>query len=169
MDRVRAATTTGFRDTRRRAIALAAAALLSLSVGAGAAFADGGPDERNAESTFTKWITDFNAGTMAGFVGGDVGEGTYAGQILHIEVSATGAVLDATYHFSGSRHTFTARVEVVQTGFVHGATAVITGRVTEGWLKGNEVNGGYTLIPCTQAPSGTCFQGTLEIVRGSKH
>lgn len=152
-----------------RAIALVAAGILSLSMGAGAAFANGGPDQRNAESTFTKWITDFNAGTMAGFVGGDVGDGTYAGQILHFEMNATGAVIDATYHFSGSRHTFTARVRVVQTGFVDGATAVITGRVTEGWLKGNEVNGEYTQIPCSQAASGSCFQGTLDIVRGSKH
>jgi hypothetical protein len=170
MDPVGTATTTGFRSTRKRAIALVASAgLVALSMTAGPALANGGPDQRKAENTFTKWVTDFGAGTMAGFVGGDVGDGTYAGQILHLEVSATGAVIDATYHFSGSRHTFTALVRVVQTGFVDGATAVITGRVTEGWLKGNEVNGAYTQIACSEAASGSCFQGTLDILRGSKH
>ena len=45
---------------------------------------------------------------------------------------------------------------------------MITGQVTEGWLKGNQVEGEYTQIACTQAPDGTCFQGTLDILRGSK-
>jgi hypothetical protein len=170
MDPVRTSTTTGFRSSRKRAIALVASAgLLVLSMGAGSALASDGPDQRNADNTFTKWITDFDAGTMAGFVGGDVGEGTYAGQILHLEITASGAVIDATYHFIGSRHTFTALVRVVQTGFVDGSTAVITGRVTEGWLAGNDVNGEYTQVACSQAASGSCFQGTLDVLRGTKH
>ena len=169
MDPVRTATTTGLRSTGKRTVALvASAALLVLSMGAGSALANGGPDQRNADNTFTKWITDFDAGVMAGFVGGDVGDGTYAGQILHLEVTATGIVIDARYHFSGSTHTFSALVHVVQTGFVDGATAVITGRVTEGWLRGNEVNGEYTQVACTEADSGSCFEGTLDILRGSK-
>jgi hypothetical protein len=169
MDPVRTATTTGSRAARVRAVALiASTTLLVTFASAGTALANGGPDERNADNTFTKWVTDFNAGTMAGFVGGDVGSGTYAGQILHVEVTATGVVIDAMYHFSGSRHSFSALVRVVQTGFENGATAVITGRVTEGWLLGNEVDGEYTQIACDQA-GGTCFQGTLAILRGSKH
>ena len=170
MDPVRTRTITNSRSTRARAVAIVASAvLLALSMGAGTALANSGPDQRNAENTFTKWITDFEAGVMAGFVGGDVGDGTYAGQILHLEVTATGMVIDAMYHFSGSTHTFSALVQVVQTGFVDGATAAITGRVTEGWLKGNEVNGAYTQIACSQAASGSCFQGTLDILRGTKH
>lgn len=167
MDPVRTATTTGFRSIRKRTVALvASAALLVLSMGAGTALADS-RDQRNADNTFTKWITDFDAGTMAGFVGGDVGDGTYTGQILAVEFTTTGVAIDAMYHFSGSRHTFSALVHVVQTGLEDGATAVITGRVTGGWLKGNAVNGAYTQIAC-EAASGSCFQGTLDILRGSK-
>jgi len=169
MDPIRTATTTGSRAGRVRGVALITSmSLVALFASAGTALANGGPDQRNADNTFTKWVTDFNAGTMAGVVGGDVGSGTYAGQILHFEITATGAVIDAMYHFAGSRHTFSALVHVVQTGSVNGATAVITGRVTGGWLLGNEVQGEYTQIACDQG-GGTCFQGTLDILRGSKH
>jgi hypothetical protein len=48
-------------------------------------------------------------------------------------------VLEALYHFTGSRHSFTALVHVVQSGSANGSTAVITGVVTDGWLEGNLV------------------------------
>ncbi len=166
MDTARAKTTSGIRGRGRRAIALLAGTLLlTISLGTGLALAQGGRDHRNAENTFTKWISAYPA--MTGFVGGDVGSGSYAGEILNLEVSATGLVIDATYHFDGSRHTFAALVHVVQTGFIDGSKAVITGEVTEGWLRGNPVEGEYTQIACTQAASGSCFQGTLDILRGS--
>ena len=152
-----------------RAFALTAAVtLVALSLSAGTALADGGRDHRNAENTFTKWITDFNAGTMAGVVGGDVGVGTYAGQITSFAQTSTGFVIDAAYHFNGSKHAFTASVHIVQTGFANGATAVIAGWVAEGWLNGNRAEGEYTQVACTQAPNETCFQGTLDILRGTK-
>ena len=121
-------------------------------------------DHERAENTFTKWITTPPA--MAGVVGGDVGAGSYAGEILKY-TPATTTVIEALYHFNGSKHSFTALVHVEQTGL----KAVIIGVVTEGWLKGNMVQGEYTQITCVQAPSstsGTCFQGTLDIMRGSK-
>ena len=121
-------------------------------------------DHERAENTFTKWITTPPA--MAGVVGGDVGAGSYAGEILKYTPAAT-TVIEALYHFNGSKHSFTALVHVEQTGL----KAVIIGVVTEGWLKGNMVQGEYTQITCVQAPSstsGTCFQGTLDIMRGSK-
>lgn len=152
---------------RARAIAASAAiALLTLSLSTGVVLAGGGRDSRNAENTFTKYISSYPA--MAGVVGGDVGVGTYAGTILSLSVTATGLAIDATYTFDGSRHSFTAAVHIVQTGFTTGATATIAGQVTEGWLKGNEVEGEYTAISCTQAPDGACFQGTLDILRGTK-
>jgi hypothetical protein len=154
---------------RARALVLTAGvAVLTLCLSTGVVLAGGGRDSRNAENTFTKWITDFNAGTMAGVVGGDVGDGAYAGQITSFAQTSTGLEIDAEYHFNGSTHSFTASVHIVQTGFTIGGSAVITGRVTEGWLKGNQVEGGYEVITCTQAADGTCYQGTLDILRGTK-
>lgn len=159
-----ARTTSWTRGHRVRAGALLAGAmLLALSLGPGTVLADGGRDHRTAENTFTKWISSYPA--MAGVVGGDVGHGTYAGEILSLTVTGTGLEIDAAYHFGGSRHGFTALVHVVQTGFTDGSTAVITGEVTDGWLRGNAVDGGYTQVSCAQ---GTCYEGTLDILRGSR-
>jgi hypothetical protein len=150
------------KGTRRRALALiVAGALVTLALSAGVASANGGRDSRNAENTFTKYISAYPA--MAGVVGGDVGKGTYAGEILKYTPGTT-TVIEALYHFNGSKHSFTALVHVEQTGL----KAVISGVVTEGWLKGNPVKGKYTQITCSQAPDNTCFQGTLDILRGSE-
>jgi len=155
---------------RTRAVAvIATVMLLSLSLGVGVAAADGGRDHRNAENTFTKWITDFNAGTMAGVVGGDVGDGTYAGQILTFGGTGTASdpvKITADYHFFGARHSFTARVNIVQIA----DHASISGVVTDGWLKGNLAEGEYAVVSCNHDGSSTdCFQGTLDILRGSKN
>ena len=154
--------------------------LLTMTLGAGVASADS-RDARNAENTFTKWVTAVPAvppvlRNMAGYVGGDVGDGSFTGEVLTAVVTpatATGPAiktLDAAYHFTGSTHSFNALVHVVQTGLTNGSTAVITGRVTSGWLKDNQVSGQYTQVTCEQAPgvTGTCFQGTLDILRGTK-
>jgi hypothetical protein len=171
--------TTGIRI---RALApIAAAVLLTFAVSVGVASADVGRDHRDAQNTFTKWVTTEPPvapvlKNMAGIVGGDVGDGTFAGEVLTLAItpatSTTPAikVIDAAYHFTGSRHSFTAAVHVVQTGLTNGSTAVITGQVTEGWLEDDLVEGEYTQVTCEQAPGvfGTCFQGTLDILRGSK-
>ena len=44
--------------------------------------------------------------------------------------------------------------------------AVISGVVTDGWMKGSPVEGKYTQITCDQSSDG-CFRGTLDILRGS--
>ena len=145
---------------RARALALGAVGtLLVLALSAGVASADGGRHHGDAENTFTKYVAAYPI--MAGVVGGDVGTGVYAGEILKYTPGTT-TVIEALYHFNGSRHTFTALVHVEQTG-LH---AVIIGVVTEGWRRGDPVEGKYTQISCSQAPSGTCFQGTLDILRG---
>jgi len=152
---------------RRRALAVATAVVLvTLSLSAGVVAADGGRDHRNAENTFTKWVTSAS-GTMAGIVGGDVGDGTYAGQVLSMVTVGATTTIHATYGFNGSRHSFEADVQVVQTGL----NAVITGSVTEGWLKGNQVEGEYTQIPCSNGVEDPqrCYSGTLDILRGSKN
>jgi hypothetical protein len=158
-------TAIGAKGSRTRAVALMAVVMLvALALSAGVASADGGRHHRDAHNTFTKYLSAYPI--MAGVVGGDVGNGIYAGEILKrtAGTATTPTVIEALYHFNGSRHTFTALVHVEQTGL----KAVINGVVTEGWLKGHQVNGRYTQITCTQAPNGTCFQGTLDILRGWK-
>ena len=159
MESVRAAMPTKGRGVRTRIFALIAAVmLLTLSLGAGTALADSHRSHGIAENTFTKYVSAFPI--MAGVVGGDVGPGIYAGEILKYTPGTT-TVIEALYHFNGARHTFSAPVHVEQTGL----NAVISGVVTDGWLKGHPVKGRYLQISCTQAPDGTCFQGTLDILR----
>ena len=157
MHRDRTGTPTTAKGVRARAFALiASVALLTLCLGVGVASASGGQNPR-AENTFTKWITTFP--TMAGVVGGDVGKGIYAGEVLKMTPGST-TVIEALYHFNGSKHAFTALVHVEQTGL----KAVIIGVVTSGWLKGHKVTGEYTQTTCAQAPAPdhTCYRGTLD-------
>ena len=109
------------------------------------------------ENTFTKWVT--TAPAMAGVVGGACGNGSYAGEILKYTEGPT-TVIEALYHFNGSKHVFSALVHVEQTGM----KAVISGVVSEGWMEGNSVQGEYTQIASNQSPNGTAFQGTLNIM-----
>jgi hypothetical protein len=153
--------------TRTRTLAIAtAAALLVLSLGVGVGSALGSQDARNAENTFTKWIAGYP--NMAGIVGGDVGSGTYAGLIL--SRTGTGTVADpilitADYRFNGARHSFTARVDIVEIG----TAATIRGVVTDGWLTGNVAAGEFSVISCSHdGTTTTCFQGYLDILRGTK-
>ena len=154
------------RSNRHRAIAITTTVmLLTLTLGAGVASANS-RDNRNAENSYTKWIVGYP--NMAGVVGGDVGDGTFAGQVLTRTVIGNTVVIDAIYHFSGSIHSFTASVHVVQTGLDFGATSVITGEVTDGWLQGNQVSGHYAVIACSEAANGHCFDGAVDILRGTK-
>ena len=147
--------------TRTLAV-LAATTLLTLSMGAGVASAQG--DQPLSQNTFTKWVT--GPGTapvlanMGGVVGGDVGDGTFTGEVLTKTPTDTGAVINALYHFTGSERAFTANVHVVQEGL----KATITGRITDGWLHGSLVTGEYTQTTCPDSPAAeqTCFQGTLD-------
>jgi hypothetical protein len=109
------------------------------------------------ENTFTEWVT--TAPAMAGVVGGACGNGTYVGEILKYTEGPT-TVIEALYHFNGSKHVFSALVHVEQTGL----KAVIKGVVTDGWLKGDPVEGEYTQISTKQSPNGTAFQGTIDIL-----
>ena len=113
------------------------------------------------ENTFTKWVT--TAPAMAGVVGGACGNGSYAGEILKYTEGQT-TVIEALYHFNGSKHVFSALVHVEQTGM----KAVISGVVSEGWMKGSSVQGEYTQINSSQSPNGTAFQGTLDIVESAE-
>jgi hypothetical protein len=154
------------RSIRSRALALTTGVMLAtLTLGAGVAFANS-RDQRNAENTYTKWIMGYPS--MAGVVGGDVGTGTFSGEVVTRVVTGTSVDIHAIYHFTGSIHAFTASVHVQQTGLTFGATSVITGEVTEGWLKGNKVLGHYLVTACSEAPNGMCYDGEVDVLRGTK-
>jgi hypothetical protein len=138
---------------------------------------DSGAADSNARVTFTKWVT--SPGTapvqfkMEGVVSGDVGGGKFVGEVLNLDTSTAGIKkIEALYHINGGTHQFTADVHVTQDD--KKGTGVIKGVVTEGWLKGAEVQGEYQVIgPCgiinaQTGPFGDmCFQGTLHILQGS--
>jgi hypothetical protein len=124
------------------------------------------------DDTFTKWVTTSSPAegvlaNMAGVVGGDVGLGAYAGEILSMNKVDNITSIHALYHFNGSKHAFTADVNIRQDESV--GTATITGEVTAGWLKGASVTGEYNVLAV--CPIGTpdnaygtmCFQGALHV------
>jgi hypothetical protein len=126
--------------------------------------------------TFTKWVLPDTPppdvlALMGGAVGGDAGFGAFAGEGLQDNIDeATGienAVVD--YHINGAKHSFTARLNVTQYGQDIGDRAAITGVVTDGWLKGENVVGTYTVKSCpTKPPLLQCFKGRLYIHVGAK-
>ena len=67
---------------------------------------------------------------MAGVVGGSVGDGEFSGTVIDYCPGPT-TLITAIYHFGGSRHDFTARMHVEQTG-LH---AVLVGVVTDGGAR----------------------------------
>jgi hypothetical protein len=117
------------------------------------------------DATFTKWVINFPH--MVGVVGGDVGIGTYAGEVLNASAAGDITSIEALYHFNGRIHSFTAHVFITWNTAV--GTAVITGRVAEGWLKDATVTGEFDTfrvcpIPTPGDAEGTqCYQGVLHL------
>ncbi len=119
------------------------------------------------QATFTKWVTGFpnlpgRIADMAGVVGGVAGDGTFAGEVLLYNPDPTLSHFVAFYHFTGPQHSFTALVDVWQTGAVAGSKATVVGVVTDGWMKGHAVEGEFTQIVIDH-DGGTGFQGSLNI------
>ena len=145
--------------------------LVATTTGAALAY-NGGAKGHTFDNTFTKWVTTTTPAegvlaNMVGVVGGDVGPGTYTGEIISLNTVGAITTVQAVYHFNGSKHAFTAELTVTEDGSA--GTATITGRVTEGWLKGASVTGEYTVLAVCpiETPDnayGTlCFQGALHV------
>jgi hypothetical protein len=114
-----------------------------------------------AAASFTKWMVG-EGPVMAGIAGGVVGEGTFAGRVLEMQVGPTTTV-EAIYGFEGSEGALKALVHVEQTGL----EAVISGVVIEGASKGSPVRGAYSEIQCEHDGVTTdCWRGRLEILGG---
>ncbi|MGA2488841.1 MAG: hypothetical protein ABSF99_01445 [Anaerolineales bacterium] len=139
----------------------------------------GGVKGHTFDVTFTKWVTSqpnppsMAGALMAGVVGGDVGNGRYAGKVLSEDLSKEPGfwLAHARYEFFGKKHSFIADVHVTQNNTT--GTAVITGVITQGWLKGAQLTGEYTVMSVCRNPKATpgnvfgtlCFQGTLHVLQ----
>ena len=150
--------------------------------------------------TFTKWRT---AGVpiapatatrtlFAGFVGGDLGDGSFIGEVIDRKVSTrcgatdpacvpansqlpppatiTGPIiaLQAIYEVQAGDRSFVALIQ----GGTNGVTgaALLEGVVLAGWRTGAPVHVAFqTTTNCAGAPEpGTCFQGTIRVDRAAK-
>lgn len=154
------------------------AILLLFHVSVARADGSGGSDGYHGppvEVSFIKWITGWP--NMAGVVSGDVGPGTFAGEIIDYQPTPAVTSIVADYHINvGSPQGFTAHNYVTQDNVA--GTAVIRGVVTEGPLKGRQVRGEYQVVyPCpvinaqqgdAQDPPGVapCFMGHLVVKAG---
>ena len=130
--------------TRRMVFALALTAVLvglSISQNPAVALADGGRHHRAADVTFTKWVTSLPANPpsqagilMFGVVGGDVGHGRFAGQVISDDTITKPKfwLAHARYEFYGRKHFFIADQHVTEddTTATH-VTATITGVVIQ--------------------------------------
>ena len=85
---------------------IAGATVLSPSRGPGVAAAGSG----TADVTFTKWVTQATAfpWDMKGVVGGDVGTGTFTGEVLTRVDDGTTTKIHALYHANGGKQSLTA-------------------------------------------------------------
>jgi len=136
-------------------------------------------------ANFTKWSTSPPANppssvgrSFSGVVGGDVGSGRLAGEVLSDNLSVPGFWMGhARYEFYGEKHSFIADVHITQTNKTDPNatnTAVITGVITQGWRKGAQLTGQYTVMRVSPIPTpgnvnGTMsFQGALDIHGGSE-
>lgn len=130
-------------------------------------------DHKDAVITWTKHITALFPpggevfGTIAGTAAGDLGTGTVNGEAFYpVDVVSGGSLaFEAEYHFVGSKHSFTVHFSAVQ---APDGSGVIMGVVTDGWLKGNVVQGHYTAYSCNEVNL-TCFDGVFIIKKGSKN
>ena len=143
-----------------------------------------GDDERGVVVTFTKWITGAaqpNANDqpapvrslMAGIVGGHVGAGTFAGEVLDHKLSTPGTVtvainaLEAIYEVHAGEHSFGALIR----GGTSNGKGLLDGVILNGWRAGARVHVEFTRLPtCPGNPNQTgplapCFQGTIQILR----
>ncbi len=157
-------------ETSRRFVGLIAVLVLAAGLTAASAQTQNRRAHDKAVSvqlTYTKWFAP-GFPNMVGVVGGDI-VGTFGGAVLQATPDATGrfAQLTAVYIVIAPdpAQSFTAHVEGVQDNQTH--TAVLDGRVVDGNLKNAHVHAEYTVISCTQAPNGTCFQGTISVTRSS--
>ncbi len=112
------------------------------------------------ELTYTKWFAP-GFPHMVGVVGGGI-VGQFGGAVLNnpMRDAAGRTQLTAIYivRATDASRSLTIRVE----GAEQSGTAVLNGRVVDGWLKGARARAEFKVIDCEQS-DGPCFQGTISI------
>ena len=137
-------------------------------------------DDDKVEVTFTKWSIGVTPAPtpplppgdpgqttilFAGFTGGDA-PGTFAAEVLYRKVSNNGSItqLWPIYQVFAGNRSFTALIQ----GGTNNATGVglLNGVIMDGWRTGDRVQVRFQrMTNCAGAPAGTCFQGTIRILR----
>jgi hypothetical protein len=126
-----------------------------------------GKGPADLELTYTKWIAP-GLPNLVGVVGGDI-VGKFGGAVYERTVTGNSVYLDAIYIVIAPdpARSFTAHVKGTED--LTTLKAVLDGRVVDGFMKRAHVHVKFDVINCTQAPSGTCFQGTISVRRGHHH
>ena len=137
------------------AVLVAAGSIAAASAQTHTRTAHHGNNPADLELTYTKWFAP-GYPNMVGVVGGDI-VGKFGGAVFERTVNGNLVHLDAK--------SFTAHVEGTED--LTTLHAVLDGRVVDGFMKRAHVHAEFDVITCTQAPSGTCFQGTISVTRSS--
>ena len=166
---------------------------LSPALATGQPDAQGTTSQEPVEVTFTKWPTTGLPPLPAvpgrtlfqGFVGGDLGDGDFVGEVLDSKVSTactvfvppctpgitpptiTGSIgaLQAIYEVKVGEKSFTALIQGGRNR-VPGGVALLDGVILAGWRTGARVHVTFqTTADCAGAPAGPCFQGVIRVAR----
>jgi hypothetical protein len=152
----------------------------SIAASPGTAAADGGRGHhhRTADATFSKWAVQGPTGPsslagvlMIGVIGGDTGDGHFAGEVLSDDTTSNPGfwLAHVRYEFYGSEHSFILDVRVTEDDTKSPITATLRGVVTKGWLKGARMTGEYTQRNSCPIPTpgnvfgAICWQGTVHL------
>ena len=155
--------------TKRRFVGLIAAVILATGIAAASARTQTGhardADSTGLDLTYTKWIAP-GFPNLVGVVGGDI-VGKFGGAVYERTVDGNLVHLDAIYVVIAPdpAKSFTAHVEGTED--LSTLKAVLDGRVVDGFMNHAHVHVQFDVITCTQAPNGTCFQGTISVRRSS--
>ena len=108
---------------------------------------------------------------MVGVIGGDAGDGHFAGAVLSDDTTSQPGfwLAHVRYEFYGSEHSSIVDVRVTEDDTKSPITASLRGVVTKGWLKGARMTGEYTQRnSCPISTPGNafgsiCWQGTIHL------
>ena len=129
--------------------------------------------------TFTKWGVGVTPAASApfppadpgqtislftGFAGGDA-PGAFSAEVLYRKASTDGSIaqLWPIYKVSSGNRSFTA---LIQGGSTAAGLGLLEGVIMDGWRTGARVRVRFQrMTNCEGAPAGTCFKGTIRILR----